>query len=297
MRVRSTLKDIVFNVKPVWGKRFKWEINATYAYTMSNEVIDVDNKPRSDWDFPGSTKAAPSLTVETATFGPTLRAIEGQQWGQLYGHGIKRDAAGNALLNTNGTYVYDDNTRFGSVIPDYTGGVQNSITLFNDFTFNFNIDFQKGGKFYSTSDKWGKSTGVLAATAVLNDRGVPVRDPIANGGGIHIFGVDATTLKPVDYYVNVRDYYNGSNNTFDNDIYDLTYVKLREVAFGYNIPVSKLSIGKWIKRANFSVVASNPWLIYAKTRDFDPSEIANQSGEGGQFPGLRGMGVNLKLGF
>ena len=120
---------------------------------------------------------------------------------------------------------------------------------------------------------------------------------MADGGGIHVFGVDATTLKPVDYYVNARDYLNGSNNTFDNDIFDLTYVKLREVSVGYNIPVSKLGMGKWIRKANFSVVASNALLIYAKTKDFDPSEISAQSGEGGQFPGLRGFGVNLKLGF
>ena len=200
-------------------------------------------------------------------------------------------------MNTNGSYVYEKNTRFGSVLPDFTGGVQNTFTFFKNFTANFNIDFQKGGKYYSTSSKWGKSTGVLAITAGLNDKGNPVRDAVADGGGVHVIGVDVTTLKPVDYYVNARDYYNGSNNTFDNDIYDLTYVKLRELGFGYNIPVSKLSIGKWLKKANFSVIASNPVLIYAKSRDFDPSEIAGRSGEGGQFPGLRGLGVNLKLGF
>ncbi len=287
--------DVTFNVKPIWGKNFKWELNATYANTISNKVNDIDGKPQSAWKDAGT--APPSLTVENATFGPTLRAIEGQQWGTLYGNGIKRDGAGNALINANGTYVYDANTNFGSVLPNYTGGVQSTLTLFKDFTVNINIDFQNGGKYYSTSDKWGKSTGVLAATAVLNDKGIPVRDPVANGGGVHIFGVDAVTLKPVDMYVNARDYYNGGNNTFDNDIYDLTYIKLRELAVGYNVPVSRLGIGKWIKKVNLSVIASNPWLIYAKTRDFDPSEISRQSGEGGQFPGLRGVGVNLKLGF
>jgi len=287
--------DVTFNVKPFWMKNFKWEINATYAYAISNEVIDVNGEPQSAWKDIGG--AAPFRLVETATFGPSLRAVEGQQWGQLFGHGISRDAAGNALINADGTYVYDNNTFFGSVLPKYTGGVQSTFTIFNDFTLSVNIDYQYGGIYYSTSDKWGKSTGVLAATAVLNDRGIPIRDPLANGGGVHIFGVDAVTLKPVDMYVNARDYYNGGNNTFDNDLYDLTFVKLRELAFGYNVPVNKVGIGKWIKKMNFSVAASNPWLIYAKTRDFDPSEIANLSGEGANFPGLRGIGVNLKLGF
>jgi len=282
--------DYTFNVKPFSSKNFKWELNATFAKISSNKVVDVDGLPQDRWDgsnilyTPGNIpKAAPFRAIENATFGPQLRATEGQEWGQLFGHGIKRDAAGNALINANGTYVYDNNVFFGSVLPEYTGGVQNSFTLFGDFTVNINIDFQKGGKFYSTSQKWGASTGVLAETAVLNDRGIPIRDPLANGGGVHIFGVDAVTLKAVDMYVDARDYFNGSNNTFDNDIFDLTYVKLREVSLGYNIPVNKVGIGKWVKKANFSVIASNPWLIYATTKDFDPSEIANQSGEGGQF--------------
>ncbi len=287
--------DYTFNVKPFWGKAFKWELNATFATANSVEIVDIDGQPQSVWR--DANTPAPFLNIESGPFGPLLRATEGQKWGQIFGNGIKRDAGGNALLNGNGTYVYDPNTYFGSVLPDYTGGVQSSMTLFNDFTLNVNVDFQKGGIFYSTSDKWGKHTGVLAATAVLNDKGIPVRDPIANGGGYHVFGVDKTTLKPVDYYVNVRDYYNGGNNTIDNDLYDLTFVKLREVSLGYNIPVNKIGVGKWLKKANFSVIASNPWLIYAKTRDFDPSEIDTQIGEGGQFPGIRGFGVNLKLGF
>ena len=289
--------DYTFKVKPVWSKNLKWELNATYAKTISNKVIDIDGKPSSAWDFPGSTITPPSLTIETAPFGPTLRAIEGQQWGQLYGHGIKRDASGNALINANGTYVYDNNTKFGSVLPDFTGGLQNSFTILENFTVNVNIDFQKGGKFYSASTKWGNSTGVLASSAGLNDKGIPIRDAVANGGGIHIFGVDAITLKPVDYYVNARDYLNGENRTFDNDIFDLTYVKLREVSVGYNISGNKLGVKKLVKKINFSVTANNLWLIYAQTKDFDPSEISNQSGEGGQFPGLRGIGVNLKVGF
>lgn len=295
--IDSKAIDFTLNLKPIVSNKFRWELNATFSKTLSNEVVDVDGAPQSAWkDKPGT--AAPYILIETATFGPSLRAVEGQNWGQLFGHGIKRDAAGNPLINKDGTYAYSDNVLFGSVLPEFTGGFQNSFRILNNFTVNVNIDFQKGGKFYSTSTKWGNSTGVLAATAGFNDKGNPVRDAIADGGGLHIFGVDATDGKtPVNYYVNVRDYYNGGNNTYDNDIFDLTYVKLREISIGYDIPVNKLSMGKWVKKANFSIVSSNALLIYAKTKDFDPSEISARSGEGGQFPGFRGIGVNLKVGF
>ena len=38
-------------------------------------------------------------------------------------------------------------------------------------------------------------------------------------------------------------------------------------------------------------------LIYAKDRDFDPSEISAASGEAGQFPGVRSVGANIKINF
>jgi hypothetical protein len=52
-----------------------------------------------------------------------------------------------------------------------------------------------------------------------------------------------------------------------------------------------------LQSATVSIVARNPWLIYTKNRDFDPSEMSQIFGENGQFPGTRSLGVNIKLGF
>ena len=187
----------------------------------------------------------------------------------------------------------------GSVLPDYTGGVQNTFTVFKNFVFNINIDYQVGGKFFSLSDMWGAYSGLLARTAVLNDKGNPIRDAVADGGGVKITGVDEKTKQEVTKYVDAQTYFHTitDRNIFNDYVYDLTFVKLRELSMGYRIPVSKLGIGKYIQNATFSVVARNPWLIYAKTRDFDPSEITSVFGENGQLPGTRSMGVNLKIGF
>ncbi|HMX79857.1 MAG TPA: hypothetical protein PLG91_06085, partial [Ferruginibacter sp.] len=114
----------------------------------------------------------------------------------------------------------------------------------------------------------------------------------------HVFGVDATG-KDVDYYVDAQTYFHQfrNGNISENSVYDLTFVKLRELSIGYRIPVDKLGIGKYVRTAVFSVVSRNPWLIYSKTRGFDPSEISATYGEDGQLPGTRSFGVNLKLGF
>ena len=114
-----------------------------------------------------------------------------------------------------------------------------------------------------------------------------------------MIGVDKDN-KPVDKYVDAQEYYHNlyNNRTFDEFVYDLSFVKLREVSVGYQIPVSKIgNLGKVVSRATFSLVARNPILIYAETDDFDPSEISAVSGEAGQFPGTRGFGFNLRVGF
>jgi len=73
---------------------------------------------------------------------------------------------------------------------------------------------------------WGSFSGLTARTAVLNDRGVPIRDRVADGGGIHVVGVDANK-SPVDMYVEAQDYFHSmvNNNVYDEFIYDLTFVK------------------------------------------------------------------------
>lgn len=275
-------------LKPIVSKNLEWEITGTWGYLTKNEVVSI---------YPGINR----LAISTGAFSGTSSAYAvneiGQPWGQMFGGGITK-INGKPQLTSAGLYIRQADTKFGSVLPQYTGGVQNSFTLFKNFTINVNIDYSYGGKFFSLSDFWGTFSGLTARTAELNDRGIPVRDPVADGGGVHVFGVDATG-KDVDYYVDAQTYFHQfrSNNISENSIYDLTFVKLRELSIGYKIPVDKLGIGKYVRTAVFSVVSRNPWLIYSKTRGFDPSEISNPYGEDGQLPGTRSFGVNLKLGF
>lgn len=278
--------DLQFSARPVWMDNFRWELNATWGRLLENKVVSI--APDID-----------RITVEGVwgSTAPYMVHEVGKNWGQIYGNGIKR-IDGQPILNTSGFYVSDANVFFGSVLPDYTGGVQNTFQILRDFTVNVNIDYQKGGKFVSLSDMWGSYSGLTARTATVNDKGNPIRDAVVDGGGIHVFGVDATN-KPVDYYVEAQDYFHNlyNNRAFDEFVYDLTFVKMRELSVGYNIPVNKLKINNWAQRATISLVARNPFLIYAKTADMDPSEISNVSGETGNFPGTRSFGFNLRVGF
>jgi hypothetical protein len=132
----------------------------------------------------------------------------------------------------------------------------------------------------------------------VNDKGIPMRDPIAAGGGVRVDGVDEDG-KDITMYVDAKQYWQQFylNDVRDMSIYDLTFVKLREVALAYKIPLQGTKWGKHVRSATFSILLRNPWLIYAKTRDFDPAEVSGVTGESGNLPGTRGIGVNLRIGF
>lgn len=225
--------------------------------------------------------------------------IAGQEWGQLFGTGIKRDANGNAVLNANGTYVYEPNKAFGSVLPEFTGGFYNSFS-YKGVTLSATIDFQKGGKFFSLSEQWGGYSGLTEETAAINDRGFNVRDDVSAGGGVHVKGVNSAGTA-VDTYVDGYTYYGQfhGNRIAEPFIHDASYIKLREVALSYDLP-KELFSKFGINGITLGVTARNPWLISVSKDNkhrWDPSEMSGTFGEDGQLPSTRGYGVNVKINF
>ncbi len=281
--------DLKVGGTPIRSNNFSWNVNATWGRLISNTVEEISKKYNIS-----------RISVQ-GVWGSTLPYMihqQGMKWGQVFGNGIKRNEDGVPILRADGMYERDNSVFFGSVLPKYTGGIQNNFR-YKDFNLTANIDYQYGGKFVSLSNQWGSYSGLTARTAVLNDLGNPIRDAVADGGGIKVSGVNAAG-EPTSNYINAQNYFQGlyNNLTFDDYIYDLTFIKLREVSLGYNIPVNKLgNLNKFVKNANISVVGRNLWLLYATTKDFDPSEISATVGETAQLPGTRGVGFNLRIGF
>lgn len=282
--------ELIVTAKPISKKNFSWDINTTFSYLIKNPVVSL---------IDGTNQ----ILLSGGSFGTRFaRAFQsvGKDWGQLIGGGMKRNDAGLPLVNVaTKEFVRDEFKEWGSVVPKTTGGLINSLT-YKDFTLNISLDYQIGGKFFSLSEQWGHFSGLLENTAALNDNGKNVRDDVSLGGGVRVVGVDAADGKtPVDTYVDAQTYYHQFyfNQVAEPYVHSLTFVKLRELALGYNIPVSKLKIAGIFKEINFSVVARNPWLIYREAKNFDPSEISGVQGEDGQYPGTRSLGFNIKFRF
>ncbi len=292
-KVKRTGLEVVLDARVMTRKDFTWELTKTFGYLISNPVIETDT-------------AGNRVEISRGAFfqgivPPRVYQVKGKSWGQLMGTAIKRNKDGLPVIDpATGAYVTEENHDFGTVVPKVTGGLVNTLT-YKNFVLNFNIDYQVGGKFFSLSEMWGSYSGLLAPTAATNDKGWNVRDDVSIGGGVHVIGVSSADEKtPVDMYVDAQTYFHGlggSNAIADYFIHSLTFVKLREVGLGYNLPINKWNALKWVRGITATVVARNPVLIYRETRNFDPSEISGVFGEDGQFPGTRGIGFNLKFNF
>ena len=285
--------EVLITATPVSTKNFTWQLSMNYSYLIKNPVVQL---------APGVGAGGQTLLAGGAFGTRFARAFQevGSDWGQLIGGGIARNTDGQMVVNpTTGSFVADATKHWGSVVPRTNGGIVNTLS-YKNFTLGFNIDYQVGGQFFSLSEQWGNFSGILEESAAINDKGKNVRDAVSAGGGVHVIGVSSVDLKtPVDKYVAADAYYQQFyfNRIAEPYIHSLTFVKLREFSLGMNLPVTKWGLSKYMRGANFSIIARNPLLIYRKTTNFDPSEISGIQGEDGQYPGTRSVGFNLKLTF
>lgn len=300
-----------------------WEISVGATPVQSADWnVDVD----VNWSTSKSVvnELADGITtrlLESAFFGIQLFAVEGEEWGQAittasYG-GYLLDEQGRRIVNSNGTYALETNKELGNILPDWNGGFNLGVS-YKDFSMGAFIEFQKGGKFYSLSQMFGTYSGLSINTVGNNALGNPLRDPVVdtggnsglssvpldqaapNSGGVLVDGVD-TDGNEVAYLRNAANW--GIDQFFNKEAWleDASYIKLREVRFTYNLPVSLLDSTP-ISRAAVSLDLRNPWLIYSSTSGVDPSAIQNNGNgfgfwEGGGLPGTRSIGFNVNLNF
>ncbi len=285
--------ELSLNGTPVRTKNINWTttINASRNKSMVKEL------------YPGLN----SLTLDQNRYASVdmfLLANVGEAFGSIVGNGYQRDpATGKILLDANNMPMWTTNHNFGSVLPDYTGGWQNTVTWKN-FDFSASIDFQSGGKFFSWTKMLAVKSGQDAITAAMNDKGKNIRDPLADGGGVKVTGISASTHQEVTAYVNARTYYRNTlgSKVYEEWLFDASYIKMREIRVGYTF--TKQNIAKLpFKSVNLAFITRNPFMIYQKApKGINPSELATGASslnwlETGQLATARSFGLNLNVSF
>jgi TonB-linked SusC/RagA family outer membrane protein len=232
----------------------------------------------------------------------------GKNWYWVASNDYERDPEGN-IVNFNGIpKLADFPTLFGSSHPDWIFGWTNKFQ-YQNLHFVFSLDGRVGGLMFNTIERYMINSGRSIDTdtqwryeEVVNGNPTPYI-----GEGVKIisgavqyddFGNvldDTRKFAPNDVPVSYESY---MRNISDNTIsarrfyHDKTFVKLREVSIGYDIPKSICRhIG--MQGAEISVVGQN-LLLWTKDFRFSDPDV---NSENINSPSIRLVGFNLMLNF
>ncbi|MCD2425634.1 SusC/RagA family TonB-linked outer membrane protein [Niabella pedocola] len=268
---------------PVQSEHFKWNIGFNFSKNK-NKILDLAQNGNEVID-------RINIGTERRLNQVSVVAVKGQPLGTLYGFDYTY-LNGQKVLDESGHYIKTATVvPLGSVYPDYVGGITNNLT-YKNISLGALVDYSKGGKFFSYTNMYGLASGLLEETADGNIRetGVDVSGVLADGTPF------TKTIPAMDHFKN-----NFGKNINAANIYDASYVYLREVTLGYQLPptwADKISASN----IRLSLYGRNLWLIKSNAPNVDPSNIANGTGniqglEGGALPSIRSFGLNLNIGF
>ncbi len=285
--------ELSLNGTPVKLKTGFW--NTTFNLSRNKSMIKEL--------YPGLN----SLTLDQNRYASVdmfLLANVGEPFGSIVGNAYQRDpSSGKILLDASNMPMWESNHNFGSVLPKYTGGWQNTFS-WKGLDLSAMIDFQSGGQFFSWTKMLSVKSGQDAITAALNDKGKNIRDPLADGGGVKVTGISASTHQEVTAYVNPRTYYRNTlgSKIYEEWLFDASYIKMREISLGYTF--SKEKIAKLPFRSlRLAFITRNPFMIYQKApKGINPAELATGASslnwlETGQLATTRSYGLNLNVSF
>ena len=225
----------------------------------------------------------------------TSEARVGQPYGTLYGRRYLRSPQGD-LIYTNGLPTLEEGTyALGNIQPDWIGGLTNSFS-FKGFSLSTLIDVKMGGDIFDVGTGLARKTGQYAETAAGREEG------IIGAGVMNVGTGEEPVFVPNDVIVNATTFWNAQNpRTYhEAGIFDGTYVKLRELTFGYSFPQNFLG-NKFIQSMKLTFIARNLAILYKNHPHMDP-EVDNKGGNGqgfayGEMPSTRSMGFNLNVTF
>ncbi len=318
--IRNRGYEIQLGAVPIQtSKGFRWNLDLNYG-ANSSKVVKLDDEGLI-------------TSYQLYSSGIQILASVGEAYGTLFGTSYVRDANGNVVVDANGLpKISTTNKTLGKFTPDWTGGISNTFS-YRSLSLSFLIDASVGGSIFSNTNKTGKYTGVLANT--LSGRDAEhgglwyYTDAIGNNvrlsespsysvssdglyyaqvngqstrvyqDGIMVEGVTESGSKNEEV-VSAEKYYHRIYSIAEANVYDASYVKLREVALSYRLPrlwTQKLHL----QEASVTLTGRNLWTIYKSVPNIDPESALTtgnaQGVEAYSLPTTRSFGVNLSVKF
>ena len=273
--------EIAMNLTPVrMDNSLTWDIGLNFSRNRS-EVISL---------APG----VETFIIANGPGGATVEARPGERMGEIYGNVFQREN-GEIVFNSSGLPELDpERQSIGNYNPDYMIGASTSLRYKGIFA-NALFDIRQGGVIYSYTNAIGAESGILTHSLPGREEGIVGDGVMLGPDGSYV--PNTTVTAPETWYYG--GYYNRSN--VEANSFDASYVKLRELSIGYQLPTSiteKLKLG----RLSVAFIGRNV-ALWTDVPNIDPEAQALNGGtlvpgfEVTQLPTAQSFGFKLDASF
>ena len=257
---------------------FNWNVNANFTADEST-VIDL-GQDTDNINIGG-------LFSDLSNF-----AVPGRPFGVILGTRVLRDANGDKVVASTGSYVEEQGLfEIGDPNADWRLNVSNGFS-FKNFNLNVDVSYRHGG------DVYANTISALVGRGLTTD----TQDRVST---FILPGVKANG-DVNDIQINNSDYY-FSNVAFgpsELQVYDGSTIRLREVSLGYSIPKKSLEKTPF-GSLSITLSGQNLWfkgINVPEGTNFDPENLGVGVGNALGFdfinsPGSRRYGMSIKATF
>jgi outer membrane receptor protein involved in Fe transport len=288
----------LLTVIPVQTANVQWTSTFNYARNRSKVVslysgvntIIVPPSPTTGWWY---------VSVE---------ARQGQPYGALVGNAYQRDSATGQIMTDGGLTVANPIKQIlGNIQPNWTGGWGNTVT-YKRLSLSALLDVHNGGSLWSITNWFGDYAGVLKSS--LKGREVDWNKPgyLVKGLDVNTCGAGSHTTKNGNYVcvggtannttVTSENYYQDIFPVNEGYVYNDSYVKLRELRIGLDLP-QRWASAAHAAQVNLAFTARNLYT-WTSVPNVDP-EISYSTGNGtqgveyGSIPNARTFGISVRV--
>lgn len=231
--------EVLLTTIPVKTKEFQLGVDFNFSTNKGVMKELVDGVPEFKFgDFNGGTE---------------VMAFPGEKLGIIRGSKYNRDENGNIIIGSDGLPTYSERQILGDVQPDFMGSVGVNAS-YKGLYVNALFSGQKGGDIVSVTEASATGSGNSTRTTAMGR--IDMYAP-----GVMEDGSSNTTL------ITAQEYWGAVSNIDEEFLYDASFLKLKEVAIGYRLPSSVLSMipSNPIQSARISLVGRNLFYLHKNT--------------------------------
>jgi len=332
--------EVLLTAKPIVSKDFNWNASVTFTRNRNKIIELAPGVENYDLDLAfGNDITSVARVGEVYGSLITGYGYSYYQKKDASGNPIASPSNGKKVLGNTGygttggyyTYVRSqdyDGTRknLGTMMENYLASTRQELS-YKNFTLSFQIDAKIGGLMASGTHQYGSANGSFANSLFGRDEasggitytdanGVTQHDGIIPDGvlndGLKANGVDLGgmtyadavkqgLLKPIPAYAYYENLSQWSSGIREYSVFENSWVALREVTVGYNVPSKYLSKLK-INTLSLNLTGRNIAYLYKTAKDgINPESIfSNRAGafaEYGGWPLVRSLGFNIRASF